>query len=61
MAEAFVQTLKRAYVRVNPRPDAQTAIEQLPGWLAHYNELYPHRALGYHLPREYIAQTREVP
>jgi putative transposase len=61
MAEAFVRTLKRDYVRVNPRPDAQTVIEQLPGWLAHYNEVHPHRALGYRSPREYIAQTREAP
>jgi putative transposase len=61
MAEAFVRTLKRDYVRVNPRPDARTVIEQLPGWLAHYNEVHPHRALGYRSPREYIAQTREAP
>ncbi|WP_267414892.1 IS3 family transposase, partial [Sphingomonas sp. GC_Shp_4] len=47
MAEAFVRTLKRDYVRVNPKPDAQTVIAQLPGWLAHYNEVHPHRALGY--------------
>lgn len=31
MAEAFVRTLKRDYVRVNPTPDARTVIEQLPG------------------------------
>ncbi|QJU56959.1 IS3 family transposase [Sphingomonas sp. AP4-R1] len=61
MAEAFVRTLKRDYVRVSPRPDAQTVIEQLPGWLAHYNEMHPHRALGYRSPREYIAKTREAP
>lgn len=61
MAEAFVRTSKRDYVRVNPRPDARTVIEQLPGWLAHYNEVHPHRALGYRSPREYIAQTREAP
>ncbi len=61
MAEAFVRTLKRDYVRVNPRPDAQTVIAQLPDWLAHYNEVHPHRALGYRSPREYIAQTRETP
>ena len=51
MAEAFVRTLKRDYARVNPRCDAQTVIEQLPGWLAyynlaHYNEVHPHRALA---------------
>jgi putative transposase len=61
MAEAFVRTLKRDYVRVSPRPDAQTVIEQLPGWLAHYNDVHPHRALGYRSPSEYIAQTREAP
>jgi len=34
MAEAFVRTLKRDYVRMNPRPDAQSVIDQLSGgWL----------------------------
>lgn len=61
MAEAFVRTLKRDYVRVKPTPDAQTVIEQLPGWLEHYNEVHPHRALGYRSPREYIAQTHKAP
>ncbi len=60
MAEAFVRTLKRDYVRVNPRPDAQTVIAQLPAWLDHYNEVHPHRALGYRSPREFIATTREA-
>ena len=61
MAEAFVRTLKRDYIRVNPRPYARTVVEQLPGWLAHYYEVHPHRAMGYRSPREYIAQTREAP
>ncbi len=61
MAEAFVRTLKRDYVRVNPRLDAQTVIEQLPSRLTHYNKMHPHRALGYCSPREYIAQTRKAP
>jgi len=60
MAEAFVRTLKRDYVRVNPRPDAQTVIAQLPAWIDHYNEVHPHRALGYRSPREFIATTREA-
>ena len=46
MAEAFVRTLKRDYVRVSPVPNAETVLRQLPAWLAHYNELHPHRALG---------------
>ena len=54
MAEAFVRTLKRDYVRVNPRPDARTVIDQLPGWFDHYNTVHPHRALGYRSPREFI-------
>lgn len=60
MVEAFVRTLKRDYVRVNPRPDAQTVIAQLPAWIEHYNEVHPHRALGYRSPREFIATTREA-
>jgi putative transposase len=31
MAEAFVRTIKRDYVRVNPRLNAQSVIDQLPG------------------------------
>jgi putative transposase len=61
MAEAFVRTLKRDYVRVNPTPDARTVMEQLPRWLTHYNEVRPHKALGYRSPREYIIHTREAP
>src|SRR5918994_2061712 len=57
MAEAFVRTLKRDYVRVSPVPDAETVLRQLPAWLAHYNELHPHRALGYRSPREFISRS----
>ena len=56
MAEAFVRTLKRDYVRVSPVPDADTVLRQLPSWLAHYNEVHPHRALGYRSPRKFIAR-----
>ena len=34
MAEAFVRTIKRDYVRVSPRPDAETVMRQLPAWIA---------------------------
>ena len=62
MAEAFVRTLKRDYVRVSPVPDAETVLRQLPGWLKHYNEVHPHRSLGYCSPREFISRsTQEVP
>jgi len=60
MTEAFVRTIKRDYVRVSPAPDAKSVLRQLPGWLAHYNEVHPHKALGYRSPREFIA-TRSTP
>jgi putative transposase len=56
MAAAFMCTLKRDYVRVNPRPDAATVIRSLPAWYDHYNRFHPHRALGYSSPREFIAR-----
>ena len=55
MAEAFLHTIKRDYVRVRPRPNAQAVLRQLPSWIAHYNEVHPHKALGYRSPREFIA------
>ncbi len=62
IAEAFVRTLKRDYVRVSPVPDGESVLGQLPGWLAHYNTVHPHRALGYRSPHEFIARsTQEAP
>jgi putative transposase len=59
MAEAFVRTFKRDYVRVSPCPTAEAVLRQLPSWFAHYNEVHPHKALGYRSPREFIrAQIR---
>ena len=54
MAEAFVRTIKRDYVRVSPRPNAESVMHQLPSRITHYNEVYPHKALGYRSPREFI-------
>ena len=56
MAEAFVRTFKRDYVRVSSCPDARTVIAQLPAWFEHYNTVHPHSALDYRPPREFIAQ-----
>jgi hypothetical protein len=39
---------------VNPKPDVDTVIRFLPKWFEHYNQLHPHRALGYHSPFEFI-------
>lgn len=62
MAEAFVKTFKRDYVRVNPCPDARTVLASLPGWFDHYNEHRPHSALKYLSPREFRrAKLSETP
>jgi transposase InsO family protein len=55
MAEAFVKPFKRDYVRVNPIPDATTALEQIDLWMEDYNTMHPHSQLGYRSPREYIS------
>ncbi|CAN7747716.1 IS3 family transposase [Ensifer adhaerens] len=60
MAEAFVKTFKRDYVSVNPTPDAETVMAQLPFWFEHYNNLHPHSALGYQSPREFISSQSQT-
>ena len=57
MAEAFVRTFKRDYVRLNAAPDAHTLMSKLPAWFAHYNQIHPHKALGYRSPAEFIRAT----
>ncbi len=37
ISEAFVNTLKRDYVRVTPLPDAETALKLIAGWIEDYN------------------------
>jgi putative transposase len=58
MAEAFVNTLKRDYVRVTPLPEAKTVLDLIGGWIEDYNENHPHSGLKMRSPREFIrAQT----
>ena len=47
MAEAFVKTLKRDYVRVSPIGDAAAALTQIDRWMEDYNTVHPHSRLGY--------------
>jgi putative transposase len=54
MAEAFVKTFKRDYVRISPIPDAATALARIDSWMEDYNTVHPHSRLGYRSPREYI-------
>jgi putative transposase len=47
MAEAFVKTFKRDYVRVSPIPDAAAALALIDTWMEDYNTVHPHSRLGY--------------
>lgn len=53
MAEAFIKTFKRDYVRLHELPDALTMIEQLPWRFEDYNENHPHKGLKMMSQREY--------
>jgi putative transposase len=60
MAEAFVKTIKRDYARVSAKPDAASVLRQLDTWFEHYNNVHPHKALGYRSPREFRKQTAGI-
>src|SRR5262249_4058720 len=40
MAEAFVRAIKRDYVHVSLRPNAECVMRQLPAWIAPYNRVH---------------------
>lgn len=54
LAEAFVKTFERDYVRVNPISAAATALAAVAGWMEDYNTFHPYSRLGYRSPREYL-------
>jgi putative transposase len=54
IAEAFVKTFKRDYVRLSAGPDATAVLADLDRWFEDYNEMHPHRALGMRSPRQFI-------
>lgn len=55
IAEAFVKTLRRDYVRVTPLPDAATVLGLVAGWIDDYNTVHPHSALAMRSPAEFRA------
>jgi transposase InsO family protein len=55
-----VKTFKRDYVRVNPIPDADTALAAVATWMADYNDVHPRSRLGYRSPREYIRAQSQL-
>ncbi len=63
IAEAFVKTFKRDYVRISDRSDAMTVFGQLANWFEDYNERHPHKGLRMKSPREFIRAlaTAECP
>ena len=60
MSEAFVKTLKRDYVHVNPLPDAQTVLSLIGDWIEDYNENHPHSGLKWKSTREFIRDKIET-
>jgi putative transposase len=60
MAEAFVKTFKRDYVRVSPIPNAAAALALIDRWMEDYNTVHPHSRLGYRSPREYIMLSQSA-
>jgi transposase InsO family protein len=64
IAEAFVKTFKRDYVRLSILPDAATVIALLPAWFEDYNEVHPHSGLKFLSPREFLrlsAKRNQLP
>ncbi|MBS0899634.1 transposase [Pantoea dispersa] len=61
LAESFLKTITRDYISIMPKPDSQTALIKLAVAFSHYNEHYPHRALGYRTTREFIRRKLSPP
>ena len=60
MAEAFVRTIKRGYMRVNPCPDAETVMRQLSAWINHSTRFTRTRLSDIVRPAS-LSQLAEVP
>ncbi len=55
MSEAFVNTLRRDYIVGADLSTAAVVLDQIPAWIADYNAVAPHSALGYQSPRQYLS------
>ncbi len=60
LSEAFVNTLKRDYVRVTPLLDAKTALGLIDGWFEDYKENHPHSELKWCSSHELIAAQTAI-
>jgi putative transposase len=61
MAESFVKTFKRDYVRVSDLWSADQVLSWLHEWFEDYNENHPHKGLKMLSPREYRRQRQQIP
>jgi transposase InsO family protein len=53
MAESFIRGFKRDYVHVNDCHSTDEVMAKLPGWVADYNTIRPHKGLNMLSPLEY--------
>ena len=53
MSEAFVDTLRRDYIVGADLSTAAMVLEQIAAWIADYNAVAPHSALGFQSPQQY--------
>ena len=53
MSEAFVNTMRRDYLAGADLASAAVVLDQIPAWIADYNAVAPHSALGYQSPHQY--------
>jgi putative transposase len=60
MSEAFVNTLRRDYLAGADLTSAAHVLAQLPDWIADYNAVAPHSALGYQSPQQYLDSRTPV-
>ena len=56
VAEAFFGSLKRDYVYQSCLETVADLERQLPGWIANYNQVAPHSALGMRSPAQFYAE-----
>lgn len=60
MSEAFVNTLRRDYIVGADLSSAAAVLDQIPAWIADYNAVAPHSALGFQSPQQYRQQLAGV-
>ena len=60
MSEAFVNTIKRDYVAMADRSTAAVVIDQISSWIADYNSVAPHSALGFKSPDQYRREQQNI-